>query len=82
MPARLEHLEGHLSANRVLLFRHEDDAEAALADLLQKLVGADDGARTFNQSRRLLGGDKVASGRFQEIAELPMHIQQAFDPFF
>ena len=33
--ARLEDFQGHLAANRLLLFGHEDDAKAALADLLQ-----------------------------------------------
>jgi hypothetical protein len=68
--------------NGVLLFRHEDDAEAAFADLLEKPVGANDGAGTFKQSRPLLGRGQVGSGRFQEIAEFPVHIQQGFDPLF
>ena len=35
--ARLEDLEGHLAADRLLLLGHEDQAEAAFADLLQSL---------------------------------------------
>ena len=39
--ARLDHLEGHLAADRLQLLGHEDDAEAPFADLLQQLVRAD-----------------------------------------
>src|SRR5205807_10536495 len=40
--SRLEDLERHLAADRLLLLGHEDPAEAALADLLEQLVGTDD----------------------------------------
>ena len=39
--ARLDDLQGDLAADRLGLLGHEDDAEAALADLLQQLVRAD-----------------------------------------
>ena len=39
--------EGHLAADGLGLLGHEDHAEAAFADLLQELVGADDGAGGF-----------------------------------
>src|SRR5436190_2247279 len=45
--ARLEHLQGDLAAHRLRLLRHEDDAEAAFADLFQELVRADDRTGAF-----------------------------------
>ena len=36
--ARLDHLERDLALHRLGLLGHEDDAHAALADLLQELV--------------------------------------------
>ena len=42
--ARLDDLQRHLAADRLLLLGHEDDAHAAFADLLQQLVGADERA--------------------------------------
>ena len=52
--ARLDDLQRHLAADRLLLLGHEDDAEAAFADLLQELVGADQGANPL--VRQLVGG--------------------------
>jgi hypothetical protein len=45
--ARLDDLECDATLDRVLLLRHEDDAHAAFADLLQQLVWADDRAGAF-----------------------------------
>jgi hypothetical protein len=39
--AGLDDLQRHLAADRLFLLGHEDDAHAALADLLQQLVRAD-----------------------------------------
>ena len=47
--ARLDDLEGHLAADRLLLLGHEHQPEAALADLLQQLVGTDDRAGAFGE---------------------------------
>ena len=44
---RLDDLERHPAADRVLLLGHEDDAEAAFADLLNEFVGANDSPRAF-----------------------------------
>src|SRR5438876_741314 len=60
--ARLDNLEGHLAPDRLGLFRHEDRAHAAFTDLLQELVGADDGAGMF-ANRRINGGGDVLGGR-------------------
>jgi hypothetical protein len=66
---RLEDFERYHTANRLLLLGHEDDAEAAFADLLQELVGADNGARALGD-RVIDGGGHLqrGSGRLQEAA--------------
>jgi hypothetical protein len=62
----LEDLQRHLAADRLLLFGHEDDTEATLADLLQHLVGPDHRAGTLaerlvvDQRQQLAGGRWVA----------------------
>ena len=45
--ARLDDLQGHLAADRLLLRGHVDHAHAPFADLLQELVAADLGAGLF-----------------------------------
>ena len=45
--AGLDDLERDRAADGLLLLGHVDGAHAALADLLQQLVGADDRARAF-----------------------------------
>jgi hypothetical protein len=47
--AQLDDLEGHAAANGFLLFGHIDDAAAAFANLLEKLVTADAVARFFGR---------------------------------
>src|SRR5262249_18882385 len=42
--AGLDDLQSYFAANRLLLLGHEDDAEAAFADLLNELVRPDHGA--------------------------------------
>ena len=42
--ARLDDLQGHLAADGLLLLGDEDQAQAALADLLHELIRADDRA--------------------------------------
>jgi hypothetical protein len=48
---RFNNLKRDLAADRVLLLGHVHDAEAAFADVLQKLVTADSGANTFRAGR-------------------------------
>ena len=50
--ARLDDLEGHLAADGLLLLGDEDQADAALADLLHQLVGADHRAGPFLDRQR------------------------------
>ena len=79
--ARLEDFEGHLAADGLLLRGHEDGAEAALADLLQELVVADD--RTGALADRLVGGGDRIGGwpvALQEIPRRLMRPEQLLDP--
>jgi hypothetical protein len=45
--ARLDNLQRHLAADRLLLLGHEHQAKAAFTDLLHQLISADDGAGSF-----------------------------------
>ena len=84
--AWLEHLERHLTADALLLLRHEDDAEAALANLLQQLVRADHRAGAFAGSRagRRRRGQKFTHGQqrdgefLQEAAGPQVRIHKFF----
>src|SRR5262249_605258 len=57
----------------LLLLGHEDDAEAAFADLLQELVRADDGAGAFGDG--LIGGD----ASLKKAVLVAMGTQQTLD---
>ena len=63
--ARLEDLQRHLAADRFLLLGHEDNAEAAFADLFQELVGPDDRAGAF-RARFSDRGSQSRRGRCQK----------------
>src|SRR5438445_469601 len=58
----------HLAADRLRLLRREHDAEAAFADLLEELVGADQGPGPFPHGHPLGGGDELGRRPFQECA--------------
>ena len=76
--ARLDDLQGHLAADRLLLLGHVDHAHAAFADLLQELVGADQGAGLFGDE--LVDGRSSSRGRFfQKVARLGICLQQPLD---
>ena len=63
------------------LLGHEDDAEAAFADLLQQLVRADDRAGPFADGGSSTVATGPASARSQEAAGLASWAsQQRFDP--
>src|SRR5262249_34920816 len=65
--ARLDDLERHLAADGLLLLGDEDQAHAALTDLLHQLVRAEDRPGAFADGR-LAGGDEVGRRPFQEGA--------------
>ena len=65
--ARLEHLESDLAADRLLLLRHVDDAEAALADLLQQLVRPDHRAGVFGVSGSSTAATRSATGDSKKL---------------
>ncbi len=74
--ARLEHLQGYLASNGFLLLSHEDNAETALANLLEQLVRPDYRAGAFTH-RTIRGSDHRQRGRFQKTPLLPVQAQQA-----
>jgi tetratricopeptide (TPR) repeat protein len=72
----LEHFQGHFAPNRLLLLSHEDHAEAAFADLLQKLIGTNDGAGPFGNRRLIEGGHCGGRRLVQEVAHLDLRPKQ------
>ena len=84
--AGLDDLQGDLALDRLGLLRHEDGAHAALADLLQELVRADDRAGAFaegDSGRLRPGHDRVGprgphgSGRpVQETAGFAVNLEK------
>ena len=60
------------------LLGHEDRAHAPFANLLQELVGADDGARAFGRGRLIKGG-RAARLRFEKRSHLLMMQEQLLD---
>ncbi len=75
--ARLDDLEGDLALDGMRLLGHEDGAHAALADLLQQLVRADDRARRF--LGRLSRGGRAARSRFEERPQPLLMPQEVLD---
>ena len=77
----LDDLERDAAAHRLLLLGHVDDAAAALADLLQQLVGADSGAGGIVRRRRLdIPGDVRNRRRLQKVADLLVGVKERFHP--
>src|SRR5262249_42876079 len=76
--ARLEDLERDSAADRLLLLGQEDDAEAALADLLQQLLRADDRAGAL--AERIRKGSSEPCGRgLEKPLVLVVYAEQALD---
>ena len=59
--AQLDDLQRHLAADRLLLLGHVDVAQAAFADLLQELVGADHRAGLFGDGQTRSSGQLPAA---------------------
>ncbi len=76
--AGLDDLERHLAAKWVLLLGHENDAETALADFLQELVGADYRAGTL-PNRFFFGSEGIGAGLVEQAVRLSMASQQNFN---
>src|SRR5207302_8565551 len=77
--ARLENFQSDFTADGLLLLGHENQAEAAFADLLQQLVRADNYAGSF-PDRLLDGGDRAGGrGRFQEATDLRLGAEELLD---
>ena len=87
--AQLDDLEGDAAAHRCFLLGHINHAAAALADLFQQLVAADEVAGFFRHRREAVGqGGRLGGGggrRFtriggQETASRFMGTDQRLDP--
>ena len=75
--AQLDDLQRHAPPHRLLLLRHPDGAEAALADLLQQLVGPDAFARLLRLEPRELLRDLGRDLRLiQKIGHVGVRLQQ------
>ena len=81
--AGLDDLQGHLAADRLFLLGHKDDPHAPFADLLAKLVGADDVADLFRilfWDRRQVEGDGIRFlWGFVKRAQYLARLQQSLD---
>jgi hypothetical protein len=77
--AGLDDLEGDLAVHGLALLGHPDLAHAAFADLLQQLVGADDGAGDLARSGWLDGNGRRRGRRREELARPEMGVQQGLD---
>ena len=69
----------HATPHRLLLFRHPDGAETALADLLEQLVMADPIAGFFGLQSRQLLFDLCFDGHVLRSGALFMRTEQIFD---
>ena len=77
--ARLDDLQGHLAANRVLLLGDEDQAEPSLADLLHELVGTDDRAGALGDRLVILGRVRARRNILKKAARGVVGVQERFD---
>ena len=68
---RLDDLQGHLAADGLLLLGDEDQAHAALADLLHQLVRPDHRAGPLTNGLLIGRGDRAG-------ADFPMSLQERF----
>src|SRR5262249_41649989 len=73
----LDHLDRHPALDGFGLLGHPDRAHAAFADLLEELVGADDGAGGFSE-RFSDRGDRPDRS-VQNAAAVEMGMKQALD---
>ena len=78
--AGLDDLQGHPAADGLFLLGHEDGAHAALADLLEQLVGADDRAGTLVQAHGLPGAVRVLRQLIDDPGGRGMGAEQGLDP--
>ena len=77
--ARLDDLQRHPAADRLRLLGDVDDAHAALADLLQQLVGADDRARGLERRGVAPGHGRGRDWLLEEVAGVLVGDQQGVD---
>jgi hypothetical protein len=77
--AGLDDLQGHAAADRLGLLGDEDQAHAALADLLHQPVRADHRARAFPQGRFVGRGGRGGGGPVEQGVGLLVRPQQHLD---
>ncbi|HXJ57269.1 MAG TPA: hypothetical protein VNU68_11445 [Verrucomicrobiae bacterium] len=78
--ARLDHLECDASADRLLLFRHENNPASSFSDLLQQFVPVDAVTRLFARSDFRSPFADPTSGRFfQELPRAIVGSEQRLD---
>ena len=77
--AQLDDLEGHAPPDRLALLGHPDHAEAAFAELLEKLVAADDRAEFFRKRLVKRRWMELISSCPHEAAGFVMRIKQRLD---
>ena len=77
--ARLDDLQGHLAAHRLLLLGDEHQPEAPLADLLHELVGTDDCARSLEWAGSVPGDAGRRDRLLKEFAQTVVGQQQGVD---
>src|SRR5262245_55614408 len=75
---RLDYLEGDLAADRMLLLRHEHNAETAFTNLLQELVRTDHRPGPL-VDRLVVGCWYSWRGAIENTSRLLVSSQQAFD---
>ena len=78
--ARLDDLQRHQPAHRPLLLGHIDEAHAPFADLLQQLVGADEGAARLANGRRWVRGQDFRRWLFKVRRLVAVTLQQIVQP--
>ena len=77
--SRLDHLQGHLAAHRLLLLGDENQPKAPLADLLHEFIWADDCARSLEGAGCVPGDAGRRNRLLEELAQVVVGEQQGVD---
>src|SRR5262245_66626586 len=78
--ARLDDLDGYAAKHWLQLLRHEHDAKAPFADLLEQLVGPNLRAGAFGQQLLNSGRNpKTWRWGFKKVLDFGIHFQKSFN---